>query len=88
MPTRNFSGRAQATNAPANRLAVVVPSDDTDLPDGLARGLFVGGAGTLRVVDSHGNIADIVSNASQYHPLRIARIMATGTTAADIVALY
>ena len=88
MSQSDFSGRAQSVNGPARRILGIVPSDESDLPEGLARGLFVGGAGTVRMVDDSGNVTDILSAAHQYHPLRARRIMATGTTATDIVALY
>lgn len=88
MSQKNFSGRAQSINGPAQRILSVVPSDVSDLTDGLARSIFIGGAGTVRIVDDSGNVTDIVSAAHQYHPLRVRRILATGTTATDIVALY
>jgi hypothetical protein len=50
--------------------------------------LYVAGAGTLVVRDSHGNEAMLVSGAGQYHPIRVKRVLATDTTATGIIALY
>jgi hypothetical protein len=82
------NGRAAATNGPAGRMAQVTPSDTGDLPDGVTRGLYVSGAGVLRVDDLSGATVEFVSSASQYHPLRVRRVRAEGTTATGILALY
>lgn len=83
-----FSGRAGSVTGPAERLAPVAPDDGADLPFGLTRSIYVGGAGALSVVDRHGQTVDIVSAAGQYHPIRVARVRATGTTATGVIALY
>ena len=88
MSDRNRSYRAEAQTAPATVLKAVVPSDAADLPNGTSRALFVGGAGALNVIDAEGNAAVLVSLEAQYHPIRVRRIMAAGTTATGIVALY
>lgn len=85
---KHFSGRAAAVNGPADKLVPVAPSDSTDLPEGVTRGLFVASGGALAVQDAFGNVATIVSGAGQYHPIRVQRVHATGTTASGIVALY
>ena len=83
-----FSGRAASATASATRVAQVTPTDDADLPGGLCRGLFVGDAGAVVLRDAHGETVELASAASQYHPLRVARVLATGTTAGRIIALY
>ena len=87
MSQRDYSLRASSQNGPARSLRDVVPDDDADLPQGPTRALFVGGAGTLRVMDAEGSVATIVSGMSQYHPVEVVRVLATGTTADSIVAL-
>ena len=76
-PTAMFSAR---------RLAVVTPSDTTDLT--YCRALWVGGAGNLvvRCVDDTSSITLVVP-AGTLLPLFVQRVMAA-TTATSIVALY
>lgn len=80
--------RAAPAAGAARMLRDVAPNDAADLPDGVARGLFVGVAGDLRVVDPSGAAVTLISGPSQYHPVEARRILATGTTADAIVALY
>lgn len=88
MPNDFSNGRAASTTAPAGRLVPVAPNDAADLSLGVCRGLYVGGAGTLVVRDAFGGQAALPTAAFQYHPIRVSRVMATGTTATDVVALY
>lgn len=87
MATPNISTRARGLGDPADRLVPVIPADDADLPEGLTRGLFVGGAGELTVIDAAGGQVALRSAEAQYHPIRVRRIL-TATTATGIVALY
>ena len=74
----------------AHDAVLVTPSDSDDLPGGLAKaGLYIGGAGNVRVTMASG--ADVTfSGVPAGTVLRVAvrRVWATGTTATDIVALY
>lgn len=84
----SFTGRAASGVGPATALRPVSPDDLADLPDGPARSLFVGGAGLVAVEDASGARAVIDSAAHQYHPVQIRRVLATGTTATGLLALY
>jgi hypothetical protein len=88
MSNSGFQFRAASHIGPASRLVAVEPSDDTDLPDGIARSLFVGTAGDIELIDASGGQVRLSSGSSQYHPVRVRRILATGTTASGIIALY
>ena len=79
---------AQSDSGPGEYCNAVTPNDGANLPSGICRCIFVGGAGTVRVRDPRGNVFDIVSDSSQYHPLKVARVFATGTTATNILAVY
>lgn len=73
---------------PARRCAAVTPSDSTDL--GPVRGLYVGVTGNVAIM-AKGNDAAVTwvgVPAGSVLPVRAQRVMATGTTATDIVALY
>lgn len=88
MSKDNFSGRAASMTDPSGTLRPVTPDDMHDLPEGITRAIFVTGAGTLAVVDTTGVAVSLASSDQQYHPVRIARVLATGTSATGIVALY
>lgn len=84
--TQNLSH--PGANGPASKYAAVTPDDGADLPGGVARALFVGTAGAVRVISPEGDDVTVQSGAGQYHPLRVARVMAAGTDAAGLIALY
>lgn len=73
---------------PARNAAAVTPSDSTIL--GPVRAVYVGTTGNLAVQFEAGGTTvtfpDVL--AGQIYPIRVARIMSTGTTASGIVALY
>jgi len=72
----------------AQRIVPVTPDDQLPLPDGPCRALFVGGEGTVQIVDGADMLSTVVSGGSQYHPMVVKKILATGTTATFILALY
>lgn len=78
-------------SSPAMEAVAVTPNDDEDLPRGPTRALYVGrGTGNLDVacVDISGGEFVLNSLDCQYHPIRVRRIKATGTTAPSVLALY
>jgi hypothetical protein len=67
--------------------AAVTPSDGTDLAF-VTRSLYVGGPGTLTIIDQNGNTTLFTGVlANTVIPVRAARVKATGTTATNIVAI-
>lgn len=88
MKNSEFKLRSASQTGPARSIVVVTPSDTELLPDGPARSLFVGVAGDLAIEDMQGNAVTIASGPSQYHPIQVRRVLATGTTASSIHALY
>lgn len=86
MPT-NASMQQNPTD-PALELAVVTPHDTNDIFP--ARGLYVGVGGNVAVI-AGGDTAAVTLvgvNAGTILPIRVRRVLATGTTATSIVALY
>jgi hypothetical protein len=74
--------------AAENNAAAVTPSDTTDLST-TANRLYVGGAGTLTVVTSHGSTVAFASMAAgSFLDVRVRRVKATGTTATNLIALW
>lgn len=72
---------------PTNRTYAVTPSDTVDLPNGITEAVYCGAAGLLAVIYPGGQ-QDIVGVAAGRNPLRVRRILATGTTATGISAAY
>ncbi len=80
-----FDIRLDLLQTPLTSGYAVIPSDTEDLP-AVSRGVYLGTAGDISVVMKDGsslvwkNLA-----AGIVYPFRVSRILATGTTAADIV---
>lgn len=68
-------------------LIVPVTKADADLPNGLARGLLVGIAGTANLMDASGAIRTAVPLIEGFNPLTVFQVR-VGGTADDIWALY
>lgn len=74
-------------DAPFSRAAAVTPNDSTDLPTS-SRSLWIGLAGNLSVITVGGDQVDFPNVTVGWFPGRIRRVRSTGTTAADIVAVW
>jgi hypothetical protein len=84
-----FSGVADSLSAPAKRAEAVVPSDAQAL-DEVPKALFVGTGGSLTLRGIGGGADQLWKNVADgtVLPFRAEYVRATGTTAADILALY
>ena len=67
---------------------VVTASDTDDIRAGrVSKGIFVGGAGNIAVLDGGGNAVTITGVvAGSILPIATKRVMSTNTTATNIVA--
>lgn len=76
-------------NSPAINAAAVTPSD-TAIIDPPTKALYIGAAGNIAAVlaDDSDPVTFVGLSAGQTLPVRVKKVMATGTTAASIVALY
>jgi len=73
---------------PAGYSATVTPNDSTVFADP-ARGLYIGGAGTLRVrMYPSGIVQDFPAVIAGPMPVRVDMVHTTGTTATGIVRLW
>jgi hypothetical protein len=73
---------------PASGMISVTPSDSINLTTE-ARAIYVGGAGNLAVIMKDGTTGTFTNVPAGYPlPIRATRILATGTTATGIIALY
>ena len=80
---------APGLDSPAGSAAAVTASNTADLITP-ARALYIGGAGDV-VVNMLGEGSSITFAglaAGSILPVRVSRVLATGTTATDIVALW
>jgi hypothetical protein len=73
---------------PADGAAAVTPNDSADLSF-VARALYVGGAGNIKIDTPNGDTVTLYgATAGSVLPVRANRVYSTGTTATNIVALY
>jgi hypothetical protein len=85
----NFSNSTDALHAPAARAVAVTPDDANPLTD-IPKALYVGTGGDIAargLRDTADQLWKAVP-AGTVLPFRARYIRATGTTAADILALY
>lgn len=87
MAVDRFQAARPGLSSPADRFAAIIPNDGADVAE-MPRALFIGGGGNLVVQGRDGVSATFIVGAGQILPIRAARVMATGTTASDIVGLF
>lgn len=82
------SAMMEGLTSPADNLVAITPSDSTDLVN-VSRAIYVGGAGNL-VVTPYGGGSNVTLAvvAGAVLPIRVSRVLSTGTTATGLVNLY
>lgn len=85
--TDTFQSYTSSLESPAEYHYPITPNDSQDLPV-RPRALRVGGQGSLVVRDVDGTDVTYAVQAGEVLSLRAVRILATGTTASDIVGWY
>ena len=84
----SFSQSMEGLDSPGLHASAVTPSDTVPLATD-ARGLYVGGAGNVQLVTSGGETVTFAGiPAGLILPVRVHQVLATGTTASSIVALW
>ena len=82
-----IASRAPSADGPATRGFTITASDETDLA-GSTRALYVGTSGDVSVVLSSGDAVTLEGVAGgTLLPLRLKRVLASGTTAGGLVGL-
>jgi hypothetical protein len=85
---RVFENGPNLIDAPALNAFAVTPDDSNDLAH-TARGIYCGSGGNLAVVTFGGDSVTFVAlSGGVVHPITVSRVLATGTTALSIVAVY
>lgn len=84
-----FSNVADAVASPSRRAVVITPHDSNELAD-IPKALYVGTAGNITMRGVDGSSDQLWKNvpAGALIPFRARFVRATGTTAADLLALY
>lgn len=82
-----FEANIAVLDSPAENAAAVTPNDSVDLPN-FSRALYVGTAGNIALVTAGGDSVTLTNVPVGFAPLRVARVLSTGTTASGIVALW
>jgi hypothetical protein len=84
-----FFAHGDSVSAPATRAVAVVPNDSNPLAD-IPKALFVGTGGNITMRGSGGGADLVWKNVPDgaVLPFRAQYVRATGTSAADILALY
>lgn len=83
-----FSKFTSGLESPARNAFAITPHDTNDLTYA-TRWLYVGGAGTLKIITLGGDTVTFGAvTAGSLIPVRATRVYDTGTSATDIVGLY
>lgn len=84
-----FSNNADQVSAPATRAIAVTPHDSNALSD-IPKALFIGTGGNVTMRGVNGSADQLWKNVASgtVLPFRAQYVRATGTTAADLLALY
>lgn len=82
-----YDDRSSGLESPGYDAATVVPDDAADLPTA-SRAIYVGTGGDVSVTLVGGGQVVLRNVPPGFLPLRVARVHATGTTAADILAVW
>lgn len=87
MPSANFFATGQ--DAPAVETLAITPNDSTDLAVP-CRALWVGTTGNVSLMAKGDTASVVLKNipSGTLIPIACKRVLATATTAADLVALY
>ncbi|RDE05435.1 spike base protein, RCAP_Rcc01079 family [Sphingomonas aracearum] len=86
-----FGPYVDTPTAPSRHVTTLVPSDSTDLTD-TPKGIYVGTGGDVKLiaVDAPASAPGVTFKnvpAGSLLPVRARRVLATGTTAADMLVL-
>lgn len=82
-----FQGNQPGLDSPAFNAASVTPNDGADLAN-VARALYIGTAGNLKVTTKGGSEITFANVPAGILPVSVSRVWATGTAASGIIALW
>lgn len=84
----NFSAFPTTPISPARSAEVIIPNDSTDLSQ-VSRAVYAAAAGDLTVEMADGQTVTFASvPAGVIIPIRVKKVLATGTSAGGLVSLW
>ena len=86
MPHDAYKDHVQSLTSPLTRIEAITPSDVADL-NVLCRAIVVGTTGDVAVIMADGTSGIIHMVAGITYPVRVSRVLNTGTAATNIAAL-
>ena len=87
MSQSQLTALPQGGTTPAIDAFAIVPADGVDLPS-LARAIYIGSAGDMTITTAAGSSVTFVGLAAgTVLPVHTRQVPATGTTAANLIAL-
>lgn len=83
-----YAHSSPGLNSPAVDGAMIAPNDSTDLPH-VTRAIYVGQSGQISAQLASGATIDLAAvPGGTMLPLRVRRVLSTGTTAGALVGLW
>ncbi|QDL91286.1 hypothetical protein FDP22_05500 [Paroceanicella profunda] len=82
-----FANQTSSLTSPFGFAEAVITSDSLDLPYA-SRALYIGVTGDIKVTTLGGTVVTFRNHPVGYLPARVSRVHATGTTAAEIIAVW
>lgn len=84
MATDNHTNEYKNVSSPGTPFNIT-PSDSADL-DYLTKAIYVETAGDVKIDDAGGNAITLTLGVG-WHPIRVAKVYSTGTTASNLIGL-
>lgn len=83
-----FDNVESGMESPLRNLFAITPHDTNNL-EAVARAIYVGGTGSLKVETDGGQVITLTNLAAGiFHPIVVRKVLATGTTATGIIGGY
>ena len=82
------AGSQELLSSPCDNAVAITPNNDVDLTY-VTRAVWVGGAGAINVITSRGQTVLIAGiQAGTLLPIRVSRVLASSTSATNIVGMW
>lgn len=85
--TDTFAGFSPSPQSPITHGLAITPDDAGDLPH-LTRAIYIGTGGDVRATLANGTTLTFVNMVQGWHPIRVSRVWAAGTTADHLVGCW
>ena len=86
-PIDTFQSYSPSPQSPVTHAVAITPDDAADLTH-VTRALYLGTGGDLRVTIADGSTLTFVNMVQGWHPIRVQKVWAAGTSANQIVGCW